>query len=203
VDPIRKIKRADLLPDLAPPSSDVEADVNGLRIVQEAHQRIDQVNVVATSMVLTAFLPMLQLTSPSPSINLLSSTAAYIPAPTRPLYGSSKAAQLILFQSVGIEAASQAKASTTPKRNKVNFHAVVPGTILSDFRQSAVDGSVESSGAIDDTWKDDGKGNKSGGDGLTTSYVADRCIWAVDRFQEGVDELPTKYWLARRLLPFL
>lgn len=142
---------------------------------------------------------MLQTTSPSPSINLLSSIAAYIPAPTRPLYGSSKAAQLIAFQSVGIEAASQAKAATVPQRAKVIFHATLPGTILSDFRKSAVDGSVQSSGAIDDSWSD--KGKKS--DGLSTLHVAERCIYAVDRYMEGVEELPGKYWLARRLLPSL
>ncbi|UZJ56578.1 hypothetical protein CBS101457_005898 [Exobasidium rhododendri] len=199
IDPIRSTARAELLPNLTPQSSKIEADVNGLLVVQEAHQQINNVNVVATSLVLTTFLPMLQTTSLAPSINLLSSISAYIPAPTRPLYGSSKAAQLICFQSVGIEAASQAASSTaSPKRAKVTFHATLPGTILSDFRKSAVDGSVESSGAIDDSWKGKGKG-----DGLTTSHVAAKCIHAVDRYLEGVEELPAKYWLARRLLPTL
>lgn len=138
---------------------------------------------------------MLQTTSPSPGINLLSSMAAYIPAPTRPLYGSSKAAQLILFQAVGIEAASQARADST--RNLVRFHATVPATIFSDFRNSAIDGSVESSQAEDDTWK----GGKT--DALTTQYVAERCIFAVDRLWQGVEEMPGKYWLARRLYPTL
>jgi hypothetical protein len=106
---------------------------------------------------------------------------------------------LILFQSVGIEAASQAKSSsTTPKRAKVTFHATLPGTIQSDFRKSAVDGSVESSGAIDGSWS-----SKGASDALTTLHVAERCILAVDRYSEGVEEMPAKYWAARRLLPSL
>jgi short-subunit dehydrogenase len=141
---------------------------------------------------------MLQLTSASPSINLLSSIAAYIPAPTRALYGSSKAAQLLLFQSVGIEADSQSKAECTPKRAKVRFHATLPATIFSDFRNSAVDGSVESSQAKDDTWQ---QGKKT--DALTPEYVASKCIFAVDRLKEGVQEMPAKYWLARRVAPYL
>lgn len=111
---------------------------------------------------------------------------------------------MILFQAVGIEAAAQAQTRTFPKRAKVHFHATIPATILSDFRNSAVDGSVESSGAIDDTWSqkaDGGEGSK--GDGLTTSYVAERCIFAVDRFKTGVEEMPAKYYFARRVYPFL
>jgi NAD(P)-dependent dehydrogenase (short-subunit alcohol dehydrogenase family) len=216
VDPVRKVKRADLLSNLPAQSDEIEADVSGLKVIQAANDRINQINVTATSMVLTAFvsvimactaslqftnasfvqLPMLQLTSASPSINLLSSIAAYIPAPTRALYGSSKAAQLLLFQSVGIEADSQSKANCTPKRAKVRFHATTPATIFSNFRNSAVDGSVESSQAQDDTWQ-----GKS--DALTPSYVASECIFAVDRLKEGVQEMPAKYWLARRLTPYL
>lgn len=56
VDPIRKIARAELLAGLPTPTSSVEVDVHGLRVVQEAHQRIDHVNVIATSMVLAAFV---------------------------------------------------------------------------------------------------------------------------------------------------
>lgn len=56
IDPIRKIARADLLPNLAPPSSKTEVDVNGLKVIQEAHKRIDQINIAATSLVLTTFV---------------------------------------------------------------------------------------------------------------------------------------------------
>lgn len=203
IDPIRNMKRADLMADLPAQTSDVEADRAGLLVTQAATQRISEVNVVGTSLILTAFLPMLQTTSPSPTIHLLSSASAYIPAPTRPLYGCSKAAQLYLFQTVAIEAAVQAErskklpAGSTNRRAHVRFYASVPGTIRSDFRASAVDGSPADVAAYDSSWDSKGKS-----DVLEPYDLAQRVILAVDRYKEGVEEMPAKYWAARRILPF-
>ncbi|PWN38413.1 NAD(P)-binding protein [Meira miltonrushii] len=205
VDPIRPMKRADLLPNL-PQSSKTnaaEADVAGILVTQEATRRINEVNITGTSMVLSAFLPFLQMTSPSPSIHLLSSAAAVIPAPTRPLYGASKAAQLILFQATAIEAAAQAKHSrkegSLQKRAHVRFYASVPGTILSNFRASAVDGSPDEISAFDSSWNVKG-GGKS--DAILPKHLAQHVILAVDQYKEGTDEIPFKYWAARRAFPF-
>jgi NAD(P)-dependent dehydrogenase (short-subunit alcohol dehydrogenase family) len=154
---------------------------------------------------------MLQTTSLAPAIHLLSSASAFIPAPTRPLYGASKAAQLMVFQSTAIEAAAQAQhsvSSTAAAKNKgakivqrahVRFYASVPGTIKSNFRASAVDGSPDDVAAFDSSW-DVKKGGRS--DALLPFDVAQRVILAVDKFSEGTEEMPAKYWAARRALPF-
>src|SRR5436190_13153897 len=73
-------------------------------------------------------IPFLINTSSSPSILLLSSVGAVIPAPTRTLYGSTKAASLLLYQALSIEHPS------------ISFTFVLPGTIEGNFRASAVDG---------------------------------------------------------------
>lgn len=204
VDPIRSMKRADLLPNLPSPKDKLaEADLAGILVTQEATRRINEVNVTGTSMVLAAFLPFLQMTSPSPSIHLLSSAAAVIPAPTRSLYGASKAAQLILFQSVAIESAAQAKHArkqgSLQKRAHVRFYASVPGTIRSNFRASAVDGSLDENFAFDSSWNVK-EGGKS--DAILPKDLAQHVILAIDQYKEGTDEIPLKYWAARRVLPF-
>lgn len=220
VDPVRPMPRAELgqaqsldttasrvpLSGKQQGLGELEADLDGLKVVEAAHRRIDEVNAVATSVVLTAFLPMMQTTSPSPSIHLLSSAAAVFPAPTRALYCASKAAQLAVFQSVAIEAASQAKLARKPgslqQRAHVRFYASLPGTILSDFRASAVDGSPAASAAFDGSW-DAAKGGKAKkSDALQPTDVADRSILALDRYVEGAEEMPAKYWLARKVQPF-
>lgn len=145
---------------------------------------------------------MMQIQSVSPSIHLLSSVAAVVPPPTRALYGSSKAAQLSLFQAVALEARAHAKLARSPgsltPRAHVRFFASLPGTIASDFRQSAVDGSPEESKAYDNSWDHKGKS-----DTLRAEDVAQRCILAIDRFREGIEEMPAKYWFARRLQVFV
>ncbi|KZP22074.1 NAD(P)-binding protein [Athelia psychrophila] len=74
------------------------------------------------------FIPMLSQTSPSPSILLLSSLAAVVPAPTRTLYGSTKGAALLLYQSLAIE------------HPGIKFSFILPWTVEGDFRAGAVDG---------------------------------------------------------------
>lgn len=106
-------------------------------------------------------IPLLEYTSPSAAILLVSSLAAIVPAPTRTLYGSTKGASLLLYQSLSIE------------HPRVKFSAVIPSTIEGDFRASAVDG-----GKVREA-----NPNKHG---LKKSYVAQRCIQAVDEGQKVV-----------------
>jgi len=115
----------------------------------------------------TVQVPMLESTSPSPSICQISSIAAMIPAPTRSLYGSTKAASFILYRSLSIE------------HPRIGFSIVCPATVEGDFRSSAVDfGDVRESlkGA------------------LKAEYVARECVKAVDDGTKLV-LLPRAYWL--------
>lgn len=106
-------------------------------------------------------IPLLTATSVSPSILLVSSLAALIPAPTRTLYASTKAASLVLYQALSIEHPS------------INFTFFTPSTVEGDFRASAVDsGPVRESDP-----------NKHG---LKREDVAMRCIEAVDTYEKTV-----------------
>jgi short-subunit dehydrogenase len=86
---------------------------------------------------------------------LLSSLGAVLPAPTRAIYTSTKAASLLLYQSLSIEHPS------------IKFSIVIPSTIKSAFRSSAVDGPPI----------------RDGGEnlvGLDKVHVAKKCIDAID-----------------------
>jgi len=107
------------------------------------------------------FVPLLLKSSASPSILLLSSLAALIPAPTRSLYAATKSASLLLFQALAIEHPS------------IAFSFVMPSTIEGDFRASAVD-----AGPLRE--KDPNKA------GLPRKEVAKRCIDAVDKGERNV-----------------
>lgn len=117
---------------------------------------------------------MLTRTSKSPSILLVSSVAAIIPAPTRTLYCSTKAASLLLYQALAIE------------HRDIAFTFIVPSTIEGNFRASAVD-----SGPTRE--KDPNK------HGLKTDYVAKRCVQAVDQGVTGTVYLPWVWRLAHWL----
>lgn len=101
----------------------------------------------------TSQIPMLSQTSASPSILLLSSLSSLVAAPTRTLYGSTKGAALLLYQSLSIEHPS------------IRFSFIIPATVEGDFRAGAVDG-----GAV----REDLSG------GLKRGVVAEACINAVD-----------------------
>ena len=106
---------------------------------------------------------MLSNTSKSPSILLLNSLASVIPAPTRTLYASTKAASLILYQALSIE------------HPKIAFTVCMPSTVEGDFRASAVDaGPLKAS---------DNDSNKHG---LKRESVAKRCIDAIDKGEKTV-----------------
>lgn len=106
-------------------------------------------------------IPLLISSSASPSILLISSVAALIPAPTRSLYASTKAASLVLYQALSIEHSS------------INFSLIMPNTVEGDFRKSAVD-----KGPI--------RERNPNQDGLKREDVARRCIKAVDAYEKTV-----------------
>jgi NAD(P)-dependent dehydrogenase (short-subunit alcohol dehydrogenase family) len=127
---------------------------------------------------LTTQIPILSTTSPSPSILLLSSLAAAIPAPTRSLYCATKAASYTLYRALAQE------------HPGVSFSFVLPSTVEGAFRASAVDDP-------DAVAEKDPQAH-----GLKREAVARRCVRAVD---EGAREVfmprlmgltPPLYWLA-------
>ncbi|KAG6824186.1 hypothetical protein H0H92_007744 [Tricholoma furcatifolium] len=166
----------------------VEADAGGASFTpsqasEESLQRAVDISGAAargnyTGPLVTAitFIPLLVSSSSAPSILLVSSLASVIPAPTRTLYASTKAASLVLYQALSIEHPS------------IAFTCVLPSTVEGDFRASAVD-----AGPVRE--KDPNK------HGLKREDVARRCIEAVDAGERTVF-MPTTmrvghllYWL--------
>ncbi|EIN13468.1 NAD(P)-binding protein [Punctularia strigosozonata HHB-11173 SS5] len=123
-----------------------------------------------------SLIPLLTTTSPSPSILLLSSLGAVVAPPTRSLYGSTKAASLMLYRSLSIE------------HPDIAFSFVLPATVEGDFRASAVDG-----GSIRES-----DPNKNG---LKREYVAKSCVRALDE-SSGIVFLPSVYKWAQLLYWF-
>ncbi|CAO1618337.1 unnamed protein product [Parajaminaea phylloscopi] len=200
------------------------ATLEGVQAVYDKASKIHQVNAASTAAVLAAFIPLLQLSSASPAIVLLSSAAALFPPPTRSLYAASKAAQLQLFLAAGIEADAQSRQSPSTasvelstegssedkqrgqKRRRIRFFALAPATIRTSFRLSALDGPPDAS-SKDSSWDQGAQGTQSTGasdqpgggksDILEASEVAFAAIKAADRQETGVRAMPAKYRLAR------
>ncbi|KAI0749500.1 NAD-P-binding protein [Daedaleopsis nitida] len=155
-----------------------QVDVSGVQRTVAAASAVIQGNYLGPLVCAVTFIPFLSATSPSPSILLVSSLAAVVPAPTRSLYTSSKASSLLLYQSLAIEHPS------------IAFSYLIPGTVEGDFRASAVDG-----GPVREA-----DPNKHG---LKRVDVARRCVQAIDR-KEKVVFMPAwygrlahfGYWLA-------
>src|SRR5258706_579940 len=114
----------------------------------------------------TVQIPMLESTSPSPSICQISSIASIIPAPTRSIYGSTKAASFILYRSLSIE------------HPRIGFSIVCPATVEGDFRGSAVD-----SGDVRESLKG----------ALKAEFVARECEKAVN-VGTKLAFMPREYW---------
>ncbi|KAL4069152.1 hypothetical protein V8B97DRAFT_1963722 [Scleroderma yunnanense] len=125
-------------------------------------------NYIGPYIAAVTFIPLLSYTSSSPSILLLSSAAAVIPAPTRSIYASTKSASLILYQSLAIE------------HPLITFTFVIPATIEGAFRASAVDNPPGSSG---EPVIHEADPNKSG---LKREAVVTRCIRAIDNREKNV-----------------
>lgn len=112
-------------------------------------------------------IPLLSYTSCSPSVLLLSTVAAVIPAPTRSLYAATKSASLLLYQALSIEHPS------------IAFTFFLPGTIEGSFRASAVDNPPGASSPLIHESDPDKHG-------LKCEFVADRCIRAIDAGEKTV-----------------
>ncbi|CAN8104644.1 unnamed protein product [Discula destructiva] len=147
-----------------------DASAEGVQAAVEVAGRAMKGNFEGPLVAAVTFIPMLERTSQSPSILLVSSAAAIIPAPTRALYASSKASSLLLYQALAIE------------HRSIAFSFLLPSTIEGNFRASAVDaGPVREADP-----------NKHG---LKTEYVAGRCIDAVDKGITGTIVIPWFYTL--------
>lgn len=185
VDPVRRADKQN--------PSKVYADKSGLEAVQQAVVNASNVNVAGTAICLAAFLPMLQTTSHYPAVVLMSSAAALFAAPTRSVYAATKAAQLSLFRSVALESQAHAQvkpANSAKPRSQVHFLSICPATIATSFRHSAVDLDHTKADMPEDlAWV---KGEKM----LTPFHVAQRTIFAVDRFTQGIVTLPSSYAFA-------
>ncbi|KIK51942.1 hypothetical protein GYMLUDRAFT_180748 [Collybiopsis luxurians FD-317 M1] len=145
------------------PESD--ASEQGIQSAVNAAEAATKGNYIGPMIAAIAFIPMLKRTSKSPSILLVSSLGAVIPAPTRSIYGSTKSASLLLYQALAIEHPS------------INFSFVLPSTVQGDFRASAVDVPPLSSTS-------EARNPTYNTSGLKVEYVAQRCIQAVDQAQK-------------------
>ncbi|KIY47210.1 NAD(P)-binding protein [Fistulina hepatica ATCC 64428] len=127
------------------------------------------------------YIPLMSRTSAAPAIQLIASLGAVTPAPTRSIYGSTKAAALMLYQALSME------------HPDIEFSYILPATVEGDFRASAVD-----------RLSDDGLSSPS--KGLKREYVAARCVRAVDCaegsvFIPGYTRLaPILYWIFPRFI---
>lgn len=133
-------------------------------------------------------IPLLERTSPSPSILLLSSVASLIPAPTRALYAATKSAALLFFQSLSIE------------HPAIAFSSVLPASIEGDFRGSAVDAPTPSTATNNREEEVDGQeGKKKKPEKkLRRDAVAQASIDAVD-FGTRTAWMPGWYRIAHAL----
>ncbi|KIM31064.1 hypothetical protein M408DRAFT_327957 [Serendipita vermifera MAFF 305830] len=154
------------------PHGKSETSVEAVKLTGEVAQKAISGNFTGPLLTAVTFIPQLQRTSQAPAILLISSVAALIPAPSRSLYCSSKAASLMLFRSLAIEHPS------------IAFNYICPGTIEGSFRASAVDGG-DVREALDGA--------------LKIEEVASRCMRMVDH-NEGLVMVPWKYtpalWLS-------
>ncbi|KAF9028857.1 hypothetical protein BDP27DRAFT_911682 [Rhodocollybia butyracea] len=159
-----------------------DASEAGIKFAVNAAEAAIKGNYIGPMVAAITFIPLLRRTSRSPSILLISSLGAVIPAPTRSMYGSTKSASLLLYQALAIEHPS------------IKFSFVLPSTVEGDFRASAVDQLSSTIQASDHTPTD----SKSA---LQIDDVAQRCIQAVDQadkviFMPGTMRLGhLLYWL--------
>ncbi|KAI0799406.1 short-chain dehydrogenase [Xylaria sp. FL0064] len=147
-------------------SSDEDPDAAGVQHAVDIVGRATESNFFGPVIAAMTFIPMMKRTSASPAVLLVSSVAAVVPAPTRALYASTKAASLLMFQSLAIE------------HPEIAFTCMLPATIEGNFRASAVD--ADPSQATDET-------NKKG---LKVEYVAKRCAEVVDQGLRGNVVIP-------------
>lgn len=126
----------------------------------------------------------MQSISRHPSVLLLSSVAAVIPAPSRALYSATKSASLLLFQALAIE------------HPHIHFSYVLPGTIEGNFQSKSID--LNSTATSTDSVIPQKTSNSPLSKKLTRSEVASRCIEAVDH-SDRVVWMPRWYQYAHAL----
>ncbi|KAI1407876.1 NAD(P)-binding protein [Hypoxylon sp. FL1857] len=148
------------------PGKNDDASGSDIQHAVDIAARATQGNVYGPLVAALTFIPLLTRTSTSPSILLVSSVAAVVPAPTRALYAATKASSLLLFQSLAIE------------HPKIAFTFMLPATIEGNFRASAVD--------ADPVTREAGPNQR----GLKLDYVAQRCVDSVDRRVRGNVMIP-------------
>ncbi|KAM6497632.1 hypothetical protein JOM56_005580 [Amanita muscaria] len=144
------------------PDLSAKATIEGIQHAKDVALAAVKGNFTGPLVTAIAFIPLLQATSASPSIFLMSSPSAVIPTVTKTLYSATKASSLLLYQSLSIE------------HPKIKFTHFLPGTFEGEFRTGAVDG-----GPIRDAQDP----NKFG---MKKEYVAKRSVLAVDRAEKHV-----------------
>ncbi|KAI0019208.1 NAD(P)-binding protein [Xylariomycetidae sp. FL0641] len=171
----------------ARPGDDADADEAGIARALDVAARAARGNLYGPLVAAAAFLPLLARTSPAPAVLLVASVAAVLPAPTRAVYAATKAAALLLFQSLAIE------------NPRVAFAHVLPATLEGSFRASAVDADPKSREGEE---KEEGTEQEvtPSTRGLKLDFVARKCMEAVDAQVRGNVVLPWfPYALAHHL----
>ncbi|KAJ3751361.1 NAD-P-binding protein [Lentinula detonsa] len=147
---------------------DANASEEGIQFAVNAAKVAMRNNYLGPMIAAISFIPVLKRTSKLPSILLISSLGAVIPAPTRSIYGSTKSASLLLYQALAIEHPS------------VRFSFVLPSSVEGDFRASAVDQSPLDNQPTQTIPKPNST------PGLRVTDVGKRCIDAVDHSEKVV-----------------
>ncbi|KAJ3767081.1 hypothetical protein EV361DRAFT_972726 [Lentinula raphanica] len=157
-------------------NADVSADK--IQYAVSVTEAASRTNYLGPMIAAVSFIPLLQRLSLSPSILLISSLGAVIPAPTRSIYGSTKSASLLLYQALAIE------------HPTIRFSFVLPSTVEGDFRASAVDQPAPTTTNTQSAHAAHGTvgttTNLNSTSGLKVDDVARRCIHAVDHAEKVV-----------------
>ncbi|KAJ3930722.1 MAG: hypothetical protein NXY57DRAFT_1010745 [Lentinula lateritia] len=82
---------------------DLDASEEGIQVALNVAEAATKGNYLGPLIAAVSLIPILKRTSKSPSVLLISSVGAVIPAPSRTLYGSTKSASLLLYQALAIE----------------------------------------------------------------------------------------------------
>ncbi|KAJ7152854.1 hypothetical protein C8R46DRAFT_477606 [Mycena filopes] len=130
-------------------------------------------NYVGPLVTALTFIPLLQNTSPHPALLLLNSLAAAIPAPTRSLYASTKAASRLLYHAIAIE------------HPKIAVTVVMPSTVEGDFRRGAVDAEPFGQDASSSSGVRVREADPNT-HGMKREFVAERCVRAIERGEKHV-----------------
>ncbi|KZV75236.1 NAD-P-binding protein [Peniophora sp. CONT] len=166
--------------DIAGGEDDMEGPgVEGVQQCAQAATKALNGNYLGPLNTAVTMIPLMEKTSASPAIHLISSLGAAVPAPTRSLYGSTKAGALALYQALAIEHPS------------ITFSYILPSTVQGLFRASAVDAESVPAGQ-------ENPAPEFNTDGLQPDAVAKRCIAAIDK-QEKLVFFPPFYAYAQLL----